>query len=120
MVFQEDVRAVTAHTERLQRLEQEFHEHVKSWRWHPVVEALPAVRGGPLTVAVTPVAALGDLTRVEHPSQLMQYLGLIPAAYATGERRRQGTMPTAGHTPARRALVDGAGASRDPANVRRH
>jgi transposase len=36
-----------------------------------VVEALQALRGMPCTVAVTTVAALGDLTRFDHPRQLM-------------------------------------------------
>ena len=40
IVFQEYVRAVTEHTERLQRLGQELHEHVNTWRLQPVVEAL--------------------------------------------------------------------------------
>lgn len=71
-------------------------------------------------MAVTTVAELGDLTRFDHPSPLMQCLGLIPSEYATGERRRQGSITTAGHTPAHRARVEGAWASRDPANVSRH
>jgi len=120
MVFQEYVRAVNEHTERLQRLEQERQEHVKTWRLQPVVEALQALRGVQCTVAVTLVAALGDLTRVDHPRQLMTYLGLLPAAYASGERRRQGGITTAGNTHARRALVEGAWADRYPANVSRH
>jgi transposase len=78
-VFQAYVRAVTEHTELLQRLEQELQAHVKSWRVHPVVEALQAWRGVPLTMAVTTVAARGDLTHVENPRQLMKYLGLIPS-----------------------------------------
>src|ERR687891_309043 len=56
VVFQEYVRAVTEHTERLQRLAQELHEQVKSWRLHPVVSALQALRGVPFTVAVTTLA----------------------------------------------------------------
>jgi transposase len=120
IVFQEDVRAVTEHTERLQRLEQELQEHVKSWRLHPVVEALQALRGVQFTVAVTTVAELGDLTRFENPRQLLKYLGLIPAAYSTGERRRQGAITKAGNTHARRALVEGAWAYRYPAKVSRH
>jgi transposase len=120
IVFQEYVRAVTEHTARLQRLEQELHEHVKSWRLHPVVEALQALRGVQCTVAVTTVAELGDLTRFEHPRQLMKYLGLIPSEYSTGERRRQGAMTKAGNTHARRALVEGAWAYRYPAKVSRH
>src|SRR5262245_31122848 len=38
MVFQEYVRAVNEHTERLQRLDQELHEQVHAWRLNPVVE----------------------------------------------------------------------------------
>lgn len=71
IVFQEYVRAVNEHTERLQRLEQELQEQVKSWRLNPVVEALQALRGVQFIVAVTTVAELGDLTRFEHPRQLM-------------------------------------------------
>ena len=102
------------------RLEQELQEHVKSWRLNPVVEALQALRGVQFTVAVTMVAELGDLTRFEHPRQLMKYLGLIPSEYSTGERRRQGSMTKAGNTHARRALVEGAWAYRYPAKVSRH
>jgi transposase len=120
IVFQEYVRAVTDHTERLQRLEHELQEHVKAWRLHPVVEALQALRGVPVTVAVTTVAELGDLTRFDNPRELMKFLGLIPSEYSTGERRRQGAITQAGNTHARRALVEGAWAYRSPAKVSRH
>jgi transposase len=88
IVFQEYVRAVNDHTERLQRLEQELQDQVKSWRLHPVIEALQALRGVQFTVAVTTVADLGDLTRCDNPRQLMKFLGLIPSEYSSGERRR--------------------------------
>ena len=120
IVFQEYVRAVNEHTERLQRLEQELQEQVKAWRLHPVVEALQALRGVQFTVAVTTVAELGDLTRFDNPRQLMKFLGLIPSEYSTGERRRQGSITKAGNTHARRALVEGAWAYRYPAKVSRH
>jgi transposase len=90
IVFHEYVRAVTEHTERLHRLEQELHEHAKAWRLYPVVEALQALRGVQLTVAVTLIAELRDLTRFDNPRQLMSYLGLTPSEYSSGERRRQG------------------------------
>ena len=114
------MRAVNEQTERLQRLEQELHDHVKTWRLQPVVEALQALRGVQFTVAVTLVAALGDLTRFDNPRQLMKYLGLIPSEYSSGERRRQGSITTAGNTQARRALIEGAWAYRYPAKVSRH
>jgi len=120
IVFQADVRAVTEPTDRLQRLDQALHEQVTAWRLCPVVDALQALRGVQFTVAVTTVAALGDLTRCDNPRPLMQYLGLTPSAYSRGERRRQGGLTKTGNTHARRALVEGAWASRDPANVSRH
>jgi transposase len=120
IVFQEYVRAVNEHTERLQRLDQELQDHVKSWRLNPVVEALQALRGVQFTVAVTTVAELGDLTRFNTPRELMKFLGLIPAEYSSGERRRQGAITKAGNTHARRALIEGAWAYRDPAHVSRH
>jgi transposase len=120
IVFQEYVRAVNEHTERLQRLEQELTEQVQTWRLPPVVEALQALRGVQFIVAVTTVAELGDLTSFETPRQLMKFLGLIPSESSSGERRRQGSLTKAGHTHARRALVEGAWAYRYPANVSRH
>jgi transposase len=120
IVFHEYVRAVNAQTERLQRLEPALQAQGKSWRLTPVVEALQALRGVQCTGAVTTVAALGDLTRLENPRQLMGYVGLTPAESSRGERRRQGASTKAGNTPARRALVEGAWASRYPAQVSRH
>jgi transposase len=120
IVFQEYVRAVNEHTERLQRLEQELQEQVKSWRLHPVVEALQALRGVQCTVAVIMVAEIGDLTRFDNPRELMKFLGLIPSEYSSGERRQQGSITKAGNPHARRALVEGAWAYRYPAKVSRH
>jgi transposase len=119
-VFQEYVRAVTEPTERLARLEQELTEQVQTWHLAPVVDALQALRGVQVTVAVTMVAELGALTRFDTPRQLMHYLGLTPSEYSTGERRRQGGTPATGHTPARRALIEGVWAYRYPATVSRH
>jgi transposase len=120
IVLQAYVRAVNDHTERLGRLDRELQDQVQSWRLYPVVEALQALRGVQFTVAVTTVAELGDLTRFDNPRQLMKCLGLIPSAYSSGERRRQGTMTKAGNTHARRAFVEGAWSYRSPAKVSRH
>jgi transposase len=120
IVFQEYVRAVHEHTERLQRLKQALQDHVKAWRLHPVVEALQALRGVQFTVAVTMVSEIGDLTRFDNPRELMKFLGLMPSEYSSGEQRRQGSMTKAGNTHARRALVEGAWAYRYPAKVSRH
>jgi transposase len=114
------VRAISEHTERLQRLDQELQERVKTWRLAPVVEALQALRGVQFTVAVTTVAELGDRTRFTTPKQLMSYLGLTPSEYSSGPRRSQGGITKTGNSHARRALVEGAWAYRYPAKVSRH
>ncbi len=56
IVFQEYVRAVSEHTERLQRLEAALATLGPSWRWYPVVEAIQALRGVQFTAAVTLIA----------------------------------------------------------------
>jgi transposase len=120
IVFQEYVRAVTEQTERLQRLEHELQDHVPTWRLAPVVDALQGLRGVQFTVAVTTVAELGDLTRVDTPRPLMSYLGLTPSEYSSGDHRRQGRMTKTGNAHARRVLIEGAWAYRYPAKVSRH
>ena len=78
------------------------------------------MRGVQCTVAVTPVAALGDLTRVENPRQRMHSLGLTPSADASGGRRQPGSMTKTGHTPGascsrrRRVGLPVAGHSQSP------
>jgi transposase len=119
MVCQAYVQTVTAQTARLQRLAHALREQGQTWRFPPVVEALQALRGVQGTVAVTPGAARGALTRCEPPRQLRHSLGLTPSAYARGPRRQQGSRPKPGKTQARRALGEGAWASRYPATVRR-
>jgi hypothetical protein len=50
----------------------------------------------------------------------MTCLGLSPSADTRAERRRHGSMTTAGNAQARRALLEGAWAEREPAKGRRH
>jgi transposase len=119
LVLQADLRAVSAHHERLPRLEPALQEHVQAWRLSPGGEALQARRGVPCTVAVTLGAARGALTRLESPRERMPLRGLLPSAYASGAPRRQGSMPQAGNPHARRVLGEGAWAYRAPAQVRR-
>ena len=107
------------HTARLPRLEAALQPQVQSWRWAPVVAAIQALRGVQCTVAVTLIAALGDRSRFDNPRPLMSYLGRTPSEHPSGERRRPGAIPKTGNSHARRALIEGAGASRYPAKVSR-
>jgi Transposase IS116/IS110/IS902 family len=63
---------------------------------------------------------MGALPRGDTPRERLPCLGLIPAASASGARRPQGPRTHAGHIQARRALVEGAWASRSRAQGRRH
>jgi transposase len=119
-VFQASVRAVTEPSERRGRRAQELQDQVHTWRLRPVVDARQALRGVQLTVAVTIGAEWGDLSRFDKPTQLRSSLGLTPSAYSTGAHRRQGAITKTGTAHARRALIEGAWASRSPATVSRH
>ena len=118
-VCQASVRAVTDHRARLARLAQDLHDCVQPWRLQPVVDARQALRGGPCTGAVPLVAALGDLPRVDKPSQRMRALGLTPADSCTGDHRPPGALTPPGKAHARRARSAGAWADRYPAKGRR-
>lgn len=117
IVYQEYLRAVTDHMERLARLEEATKEMIPSWRLFPVVEAIQALRGVKEIVAVTSVAELGDLTRFDKARQVMAYLGLTPSEYSSGEKRRQGGITKTGNSHARKAIVEGAWAYRFPAKI---
>src|SRR5262249_5866475 len=108
MVLQAYVETVTAQTQRLGRLARARPEPGQPWRCQPGVEALQALRGVEGPVAVTPGAALGDLTRCAHPRQLLHSRGRTPAADARGARRPQGRRTQTGHPQARRAVGAGA------------
>jgi transposase len=120
VVFQEYLRAIDDHAERLQRIEEHLAEFLPGWRLNPVVEALQALRGVQQITAVTTIAELGDLTRFDSPRQLAAFLGLTPSEYSSGESRRQGGITKGGNAHARRALVEGAWAYRFPAKVSEH
>ena len=78
IVFQEYVDAVTTAGERVAGLDAQIRAAVDTWSLAPVAWALMALRGVDLLTAVTVLAELGDLTRFDHPRQLMGFLGLVP------------------------------------------
>lgn len=117
MVLQEAIQTVCERQSRLDRLDNELTYHVKQWRYYPVVKAIQAMRGVALLVAVGTIAELGDLTRFDHPSKLMSYVGLTPSEHSSGGKRRQGSITKCGNSRARRLLVEGAHSYRYAANV---
>jgi len=100
---------------RVRRISQQIEEFSQNWRLGPVVDALQCLRGISLISAVTVVAELGDLTRFDHPAQLMGYLGLLPSEHSSGPKIKKGGITKAGNTHARKTLIESAQAYRLPA-----
>ena len=120
IVFQEYLRAVDEHAERIKRIHEQLREFLPSWRLRPLVEGFQALRGVQEITALTVVAELGDLTRFDSPRQLAAFIGVNPSEYSSGDSRRQGGITKAGNAHARRALVEGSWAYRFPAKVSPH
>ncbi len=119
IALEEYVYAVRGCGERVARITEQIRLLVPDWRLGPVVQALQALRGVSLVVAASVVAELGDLSRFEHPRQLMGYLGLVPSEYSSGESIRRGGITKTGNGHARRMLVEAAWSYRLRARVSR-
>ncbi len=117
IVLQEYIEGVRLAEERLGRLERTIEEFVPSWKLAPIVEALQALRGVDLVVAVTFVVEIGDIRRFESPRQLMGYLGLVPEERSTGETIRRGSITKMGNARLRQLLVESAWTYRYPPRV---
>lgn len=94
-----------------------MHDAVASWRFYPAVLALQAMRGIQFTSAIGLLSELGDLSRFQHPRQLMAWLGVTPSEHSSGGKRRQGSITKTGNSYARKLLVESAWSYRHPARV---
>ena len=108
LAFQEHRRALDDRFAQCERIEQMLREAAPTWRFHPVIQALQALRGVQFTVAVGLVAETGDLSRFDNPRQLMAWLGLVPSEHSTGLNVRRGGITKCGNSHARRLLVEAA------------
>lgn len=117
IVLQEMIHTLNERTQRLNRLDNELAQSVTDWRFYPVVRGIQAMRGVSLTIACGLICELGDLTRFDHPSKLMAYIGLVPSEYTSSDKRRLGGITKTGNTRARRLLVEGAHSYRYPPKV---
>lgn len=108
IVLQEMIHTLNERTQRLNNLDNELVHIGSQWRFYPVVKAIQAMRGVSLIVAMGLICELGDLTRFDHPSKLMAYIGLVPSEHTSSDKRRLGSITKMGNTRARRLLVEGA------------
>jgi len=117
VVLQDYIHAVEDAEARVERLASQIEGLLPTWSMRPVVEAVQAMRGVGLIVAVTVVAEVGDFSRFKNPRQLMAYLGLVPSEHSSGATVRKGGITKAGNALARRVLIEGAWTYRMPARV---
>jgi transposase len=75
------------------------------------------MRGIQFVSAVGLVSEVGDLSRFEHPRQLMAWFGVTPSEHSSGDKRRQGSITKTGNSYARKLLVESAWSYRHPARV---
>lgn len=116
-VLEETIQSIDRAAHRLAQLEAHMESVVAEWRMRPAVEALQCLRGIAFIGATTLVSELGDLSRFEHPAQLMSYLGLVTNEHSTGNKRRQGGITKCGNAHARLFLIEAAHHYRLPPKI---
>ena len=119
LAFEEHRRTVEDRLAQCDRLEIALREAAPQWRFAPVIEAIQALRGVQFTAAVGLIAEIGDLSRFDHPRQLMSWLGVTPSEHSSGGSRKLGGITKAGNGYARKVLIEAAWSYRFPAKVSR-
>jgi transposase len=115
ITLQEYIDTVTTCNDRVSRLTEQIQIFSKQSRLYPLIKAYQSMRGISVIVAATIASELGDISRFEHPEELMAYLGLIPSEYSSGDRQRKGSITKTGNGHIRKALIASAQAYRLPA-----
>lgn len=119
IVFREYLHQLEYSSQRLVEMERQMAKSLEGWNLRPVVEALMALKGEALVVAMTLVSELGDISRFATPQQFMAFVGLVPSEYSSA-KRRQGGITKTGNGAARMALIEAAWCYRTPARMTRH
>jgi transposase len=117
LAFEEHRRTLEDRMAQCERLEAALRDAVVNWRFYPAVLGLQAMRGVQFTTAVGMLAEVGDLSRFEHPRQLMAWLGVTPSEHSSGDKRRQGSITKTGNSYARKLLIEAAWSYRHQARV---
>lgn len=84
----------------------------KSDRYEVAHQALCSYRGLSTILAMKLILELGDVTRFNHPAQLVSYAGLDISEYSSGGHERKGRITRLGNTVIRSALVEACQSAR--------
>lgn len=96
--------------ERIIRLERAIDVAVESMpeNLQAVIAGLQCLRGVAKVSAVTLVSEIGQLSRFEHPRQLMGYAGMVSREHSSGERINRGSISKAGNAHLRHIVTEAA------------
>jgi len=99
---------------RIARLERSIDAAIETLpvKMRAVIEALQSLRGIAQISAVSIVAELGQLSRFDHPRQLMGYSGVVSREHSSGPRIQRGPISKTGNAHLRRIVVEAAWAYR--------
>lgn len=112
--FEEYVRQLDFHLERLRQLDRELEELAQQEPWRTMVDRLRCLKGLNTLSALMLVVEIVDFRRFKSPRELMSYLGLTPSLYASADTRRSGGITKTGNSAVRRILVESSWHYRHP------
>ncbi len=117
IAFQSYLNAMEQALARRTQLEEQIRELLPAWSLARVVDALQALRGVALIIAVSVVTEAGDMARFENPKQLMAFFGLTPGEYSSGKKTRPRGITKAGNATIRSLLYEAAWSYRQSPKV---
>ena len=96
--------------QRILRLEKAIDEAIVAApaTMRAVIEALQAMRGISKLTATTIVSEVGQLSRFEHPRELMGYSGAVPSEYSSGGKSSRSAITKTGNAHLRRVVGEAA------------
>lgn len=108
--------------ERIVRLERAIDDAIEQApeQTQALVAGLQALRGVAKMTAVTVASEVGQMSRFDHPRQLMGYSGTVPSEHSSGGpgKARRGAITKTGNAHLRRVLVEAAWAYRHRPGVK--
>jgi transposase len=101
--YREEIRRLE---EKIGRLDKKIEEAAKCERYAERVRKLRAFRGIDYLTALSLVCEVGDYHRFPTAEAFMSYLGLVPRAYSSGKKRKQGGITKSGNGHLRKLLTE--------------
>jgi transposase len=106
--FDEYVMQLDFAADRLVQLDREIATVAEQEPWRSLIARLRCLRGIDTVTAVSLFAEIHDFQRFTTPRELMNFVGLTPSLYASGQRQSRGSITKAGNGHVRRLLVEAA------------